>query len=117
MQVTEVAAPLQPNIMALVTANILQRARESGRCPPSLLTEDRIFNNDGFDAAVEKVLDVSGTWLSVHVPRHAEFQVFSDAGAFLFVVLATDDTGLALASDPSVAESFKSLLQVGEGME
>jgi hypothetical protein len=40
--------------------SVLQRARDSGKCPPSLLTEDRVEDADGFDAAVMKVLDGSG---------------------------------------------------------
>jgi hypothetical protein len=37
-----------------------QRARDSGKCPPSLLSEERVVDEDGFDAAVLKVLDASG---------------------------------------------------------
>ena len=40
---------------------LLQRAKDSGKCPPSLLTESRMPADDGFEAAVTKVLDVNGT--------------------------------------------------------
>jgi hypothetical protein len=40
--------------------SVLQRARDSGKCPPSLLSEDRVVDEDGFDEAVLKVLDASG---------------------------------------------------------
>jgi hypothetical protein len=40
--------------------SVLQRARDSGKCPPSLLSEDRVADEDGFDDAVLKVLDATG---------------------------------------------------------
>jgi hypothetical protein len=40
--------------------SVLQRARDSGKCPPSLLSEERVVDEDGFDEAVLKVLDASG---------------------------------------------------------
>jgi hypothetical protein len=47
--------------------NVIQRARESGRCPPSLLRDEP--KEDSFEAAVAKVLDASGT----SVPRDVCF--------------------------------------------
>jgi hypothetical protein len=40
--------------------SVLQRARDSGKCPPSLLSEERVVDEDGFDDAVLKVLDATG---------------------------------------------------------
>lgn len=39
---------------------LLQRARESGTCPPSLLTESSLTSEDGFEEAVSKILDPNG---------------------------------------------------------
>ncbi|KAL7570364.1 hypothetical protein ACA910_017203 [Epithemia clementina (nom. ined.)] len=43
--------------------SVLQRARDSGRCPPSLLTEDKA-DPDGFENDVTRLLDTSGFGLS-----------------------------------------------------
>jgi hypothetical protein len=40
---------------------ILQRARESGKCPPSLLSDEYVQNDDGFDDVFLKMLDDNGT--------------------------------------------------------
>ena len=58
-----VDSTLSPRLV--VTMNLLQRARDSGNCPPSLLSEDRIVNDDGFETKVLNLLDptVSGTSL------------------------------------------------------
>jgi len=49
---------------------LLQRARDSGICPPSLITENRVETADGFEAAVTKIMNVNGmlaekSWLLV----------------------------------------------------
>ena len=36
---------------------LLQRARDSGKCPPSLLSEDGVVADDSFDKDVLQVLD------------------------------------------------------------
>ena len=41
-------------------ASLLERARISGMCPPSLLSEDRVIKQDGFDEAVLKMMDPQG---------------------------------------------------------
>ena len=43
--------------------NILQRAKESGKCPPSLLLAEQGggVSNEAFETALGKVLDASGT--------------------------------------------------------
>jgi len=40
---------------------LLQRAKESGICPPSLITEDKVANGDGFEETVLRVLEITGT--------------------------------------------------------
>ena len=40
--------------------SLLQRVRESGKCPPSLLSEDRVVTEDGFEDAAMQVLDSAG---------------------------------------------------------
>ncbi|CAB9497370.1 expressed unknown protein [Seminavis robusta] len=57
---------------------LLQRARASGRCPPSLLAENRMPPGDGFEAAVTKVLDVQG---GLSLTTHG--QVASDFSAVM----------------------------------
>jgi hypothetical protein len=42
-----------------------QRARDSGKCPPSLLSEERLLDDDGFEAAVLKVIDAKGKIIAV----------------------------------------------------
>jgi hypothetical protein len=46
---------------SLAMSLLLQRARDSGRCPPSLLSEDRVAVQDAFDEDALKVLDDTGT--------------------------------------------------------
>jgi hypothetical protein len=54
--------PQEPLVACAMNA-LQQRARDSGKCPPSLLTEDRLLDDGGvFEAAVLKVLDPTGTW-------------------------------------------------------
>jgi len=42
-------------------SSLLQRARESGRFPPSLISDGKLFNDDGFENAVMQILDMKGT--------------------------------------------------------
>jgi hypothetical protein len=41
--------------------SVIERARTSGKCPPSLLKSESADDN-GFEAGVAKVLDASGTF-------------------------------------------------------
>ena len=43
----------------LTMSVLLQRARESGKCPPSLISETAV-QGDGLEEAMQKVLDVNG---------------------------------------------------------
>jgi hypothetical protein len=53
--------PQEP-LLACAMSALQQRARDSGKCPPSLLTEDRLLDEGGvFEAAVLKILDPTGT--------------------------------------------------------
>jgi hypothetical protein len=52
---------------------LLQRARESGKCPPSLLTEDRVVDADGFEASVTRVLDAGAFSLASDANVAQEF--------------------------------------------
>lgn len=38
---------------------LVQRARDTGKCPPSLLSDDRIVNDDGFPEKVLNLLEPS----------------------------------------------------------
>lgn len=44
------------------TMSLHQRARDSGTCPPSLLSEEGLSGGDSFEAAVLKVIDATGEW-------------------------------------------------------
>lgn len=37
--------------------NLIQRARDTGKCPPSLLSTERVVNDDGFETAVMDLLE------------------------------------------------------------
>jgi hypothetical protein len=41
---------------------LLQRTRASGRCPLSLLTDDRVYTVDDFDVNVLRLLSPMGMW-------------------------------------------------------
>jgi hypothetical protein len=98
------------------TMKILERARASGKYPPSLL-RDIDNGDDGFEAAILKTIDGNGTsvlraldicgalWLTA-------FRSFLLCPV-LFLLVATPD--LCLSTGPTVADNFKKLLQVGEG--
>jgi hypothetical protein len=43
------------------TMSLIERARASGRCPPSLLQEETSDGANGFEAAVTQILDANGT--------------------------------------------------------
>jgi hypothetical protein len=64
---------------------LLQRARESGKCPPSLLTEDRVVNADGFEASVTRVLDAGGKYdrMSPFAPRDLYRLIFVSYASFI----------------------------------
>ena len=61
-----------------------QRARDSGICPPSLLSEERLLDEDGFEAAVLKVIGATGpcrVWVAVYI--RVSYRRVSDPSAFL----------------------------------
>jgi hypothetical protein len=95
--------------------SVLQRARDSGNCPPSLLSEERVVDEDGFDEAVLKVLDASGKkdFQRFRVARH--FRVSAPTNSFcstpFFAMLA-----FVLAPDLQTADDFATLLQVRRNM-
>jgi hypothetical protein len=94
--------------------SVLQRARDSGKCPPSLLSEERVVDEDGFDEAVLKVLDASGK----KDFQRSGLRVVSGFSrtnsfclTFLFAMLA-----FVLAPDLQTADDFATLLQVRRKM-
>jgi hypothetical protein len=89
--------------------NVIQRARESGRCPPSLLRDEP--KEDGFEAAVAKVLDASGT----SVARKTVLFVCFHYVLYLTMenyILLLSIKDLSLTSGPQFLEDFKFLLKV-----
>lgn len=60
-----------------LTMSLLQLSRDSGKCPPSLLSEERVIQGDSFDEDAMNVLDTSGTFVK------------TDSGCF-FRVFLTD---------------------------
>lgn len=66
--------------------SLLQRARESGRCPPSFLNEQNMSNEDGFEnEMMEIVAGTSGTifYAFVGVKRIRE-NLVSNPFSFIF---------------------------------
>ena len=74
-------------------STIIQRARASGKCPPSLLRDDEDIN---FDSATVKVVDVNGKLYYSIVPMFC----FVLALLYLFIVMGV---------------SYSSQLQLGDG--
>eukprot|EP00523_Entomoneis_sp_CCMP467_P010057 CAMPEP_0168726750 /NCGR_PEP_ID=MMETSP0724-20121128/4827_1 /TAXON_ID=265536 /ORGANISM="Amphiprora sp., Strain CCMP467" /LENGTH=61 /DNA_ID=CAMNT_0008773569 /DNA_START=65 /DNA_END=250 /DNA_ORIENTATION=- len=54
--------------------SVIQRAKDSGRCPPSLLTEGAM-DPDGFEVGVAKLLDSAGFGLVADTSIVSSFQV------------------------------------------
>eukprot|EP00527_Entomoneis_sp_CCMP2396_P005945 CAMPEP_0198140236 /NCGR_PEP_ID=MMETSP1443-20131203/3435_1 /TAXON_ID=186043 /ORGANISM="Entomoneis sp., Strain CCMP2396" /LENGTH=61 /DNA_ID=CAMNT_0043802603 /DNA_START=81 /DNA_END=266 /DNA_ORIENTATION=- len=54
--------------------SVLQRAKDSGKCPPSMLNIDNV-DPDGFEADAAKLLDTTGLGLASHVEVVDSFAV------------------------------------------
>jgi len=116
---------------------LLQRARDSGICPPSLITENRVETADGFEAAVTKIMNVNGmlaekSWLLVAAGLDLFLRTFlrrSGTGRFCLLVGSKKFVGLQLAdfclssfcflaglalSDGEVVEDFQKVMQVSK---
>lgn len=48
---------------------LIQRAKDTGKCPPSLLSDDRVVNDDGFETEVLNLLEpaMPGAWYLFYV--------------------------------------------------
>ena len=60
----EVSLSIDAKTTTMSAVVVLQRARTSGKCPPSLMSDDRLVVSeppDGFEDAVVKVMDATGT--------------------------------------------------------
>jgi hypothetical protein len=101
--------------------SIIERARAKN-VPPSLLQENSAGRDVGFEAAVNKVMDATGTCVRPSAYRCLLLRIF-----VLLCALAARQTShtavpfyshwivvaeLCLATGPSVADDFKALLQV-----
>lgn len=84
--------------------NIIERARASGKYPPSLL-KDSSNGDEEFETAVMKVLDANGTSVLRKVSRYHLPGVLQSSPIFLA-------SELCLATGPAVPEDFKTVLQV-----
>ena len=92
-----------PSKMALI-----ERARAVGMCPPSLLKDYGNGEEYGkFEAAVNRVLDASGTSV-VRIIFSCRIVVSHRWSRFV-----VPPVGFFISSDPSAAKEFQSLLQVG----
>ena len=67
-----------------MSGGLLERARASGKCPPSLLGEN--MPDEDFEKAVGSVLDSQGTRGSVSVTPHRMMHVVSDVTLYLWQV-------------------------------
>ena len=87
--------------------SVLQRARESGSCPPSLLAGgDNPSLNQAFEAALGKFLDANGTSVTRRL-THAD-----DVGLIPFTCLLLSPSALSLTPGLQSAENFRELLKV-----
>jgi hypothetical protein len=89
---------------------ILQRARESGKCPPSLLSEEYVQNDDGFDDAFLKMLDDNGTTRGLlQLFSGFPFSVYFNA---VFRFPPALYIGFVLRPEPEVAAYFATIKEV-----
>ena len=81
----------------LFTMNLIQRARDTGTCPPSLLTEERVVNDDGFETAVFELMEptMPGTYFSVGFLRG----VLDAPLAIVLCFLTLDSHNVVFAAD------------------
>jgi len=90
-------------------SSLLQRARESGRFPPSLICDGKLVNEDGFENAVMQILDIKGTLRATLQGTSYYVGCSTICLTLSYPVLSKD---FSLSSDSKVAESFASIVQV-----
>lgn len=109
--------PLHQFVMSL-----LQRVRDNGSCPPSLLGDERNVGDVAFDALISRILDpavpnskcVCGILTSCSRLENifcvgCATSVCSHPGP---IVVVGCPTGISLASDSDVVSDFQQLLEV-----
>ena len=89
--------------------SLIERARKSGTCPPSLLSEQIASNEDGFEEAALRTFDAAGTYCTRSCVTTAAGGVFAHILFSLFLLVVAE---FQLTSDMAAAESFSYLLQV-----
>jgi hypothetical protein len=92
--------------------SLIERARASGRCPPSLLQEESSDGANGFEAAVTQILDANGTSIVRFMCCNNSLRTYFLMLIALFSFYFTPLKDLSLSSDQSLVDDFKSLLQV-----
>lgn len=95
--------------------SLVQRARDTGMCPPSLLSDERVVNDDGFETAVLNLLEPGMTGASIfyvqfYVDDSFDYSCLTIGVCCpLFLFFAT---GMILGTDDSVASDYKEALKV-----
>jgi hypothetical protein len=94
---------------------LLQRARGSGKCPLSLLSDDRVYTVDDFDVNALRLLSPNGAfdccWYNLLF--FFSFVVLTNIFyRFLPFVCVIESSAFCLRSDDSAANDFSILLQV-----
>jgi hypothetical protein len=110
--------PLHKINTTKTTMSIIERARASGKYPPSLLQDDS-KGDDEFEGAVMKILDANGTSVRRSNPCCCVLETCAtlskiDSHPSSLTLWLLDLPELCLTTGPEVAEDFKMLLQVGQ---
>ena len=87
--------------------NILERAKSSGKCPPSLFAEGSA--DAAFEAAIAKVLDPNG---EMRYPFARNFCGCTESHVFSTLLRCISEW--VLSSGVQLADDFKSLIEVGD---
>ena len=103
--------------------NLIQRARDTGRCPPSLLSAERVVNDDGFETAVLELMEpaMPGTHFSVGFLRaalDARLECASRASILTMLCLPLMLViGMSLGTDEKTAAKYEEVLKVSFDQE
>lgn len=86
-----------------------QRSRDSGICPPSLLTEERLLDEDGFEASMLTVVDAKGR---IHVLFVSGWSCFRVSRYVLSLFNPLFFSGFFLQPEAEIAGDFRSVMKV-----
>ena len=90
-------------VFPMLTMNVIERARSSGRCPPSLLQGQP--KEPGFEAAVGKVLDPNGTsdvrlrYVNSRIPWWLGTHSLETFSSWNFLLIQIEDLALSINAE------------------